>query len=381
MSADLKTQFSVLDVSVSCIPNYYSPGKTTSVSLLKWLKTDKLKDFVLAIRREPDKKKRSALKAKLPAIAPSGLFTHVSEAGLVKHSGLIQFDIDEQDNRHIPNFNSLGPELMKIEHVAYCGLSVSGNGWWGLIPIAYPDDHKAHFDALRLDFKSFGVNIDDKCGNVKTIRGYSYDPEAGFNHNAVLYVKRYEKPVKPRSAPKVYNLTGGPGSNVISSLEACVGVAEVVHHLSGDNEEQELKTGALKMSCPCPDTRPGSRRFTVWPNKSTYYCHKCEMGKGNAGIFKLVQEAQEVSFPEAKDYLLKTFAPDLDTETVFQTDQKSPVPEGWTRNTDGELLDRAGLPVASWWSEDDILAATLLEQKAIEQEKLRCSTLKSGTHE
>ena len=38
--------------------------------------------------------------------------------------------------------------------MAYCGLSVSGKGFWGLIPIANPDKHRLHFTALK---EAFGI--------------------------------------------------------------------------------------------------------------------------------------------------------------------------------------------------------------------------------
>ncbi len=367
-----------MDVAVSCIPNYSSPGSVTHIKLLKWLIDTQAKDTVIAIRNESDKRKRDKLKAKLPAITPSGIFKYASEDGLIKHSGLIQFDIDGKDHLHIGNMDTLGEQLKNIENVAYCGLSVSGRGWWGLIPITTPKKHKAHFDALRLDFQSLGITIDDKCGNVKTLRGYSYDPNGYFNHSAIPYDKTYLPAPKPRKAPKP-EFRQSAGSTDLDEIQNRVSVSEVVHYLSGDNSEKELRTGGKKMACPCPDTRAGSQRFTVWPDKQTFYCHKCGMGKGIAGVFKLVQNAQDVTFSEAKNFLVDTFTPDLKSQGIETACKTRLIPEGWDRTPEGELIDSDGLPVLTWWTEDDISAASPIEQKAVIQERTRVANLKSRT--
>ena len=152
---------SPLDITVSCFPSYYDAARTSPVNLLTWLTSDKHKAKVDTIRQIRDKAERDALKATLPAITPSGLFTHRAEDALIQHSGLIQFDIDfAGSNKSIPNYESLISELCHISNVAYCGLSVSGMGYWGLIPILYPQQHKRHFEALKDSFLAHGIELD-----------------------------------------------------------------------------------------------------------------------------------------------------------------------------------------------------------------------------
>ena len=181
---------SVLDVQVSAYKNYYSKDPKT-VNLLKWLNSDKYADKVLEVRKETDKSKRDSLKSQLPVITVSGLFDGRGSDKLIKHSGLIAIDIDYDHNRDIINFGDLKKEISKLDEIAYCGLSVSGNGYFCIIKIADPDDHISHFNAIYEDFKEW-INIDQSCSDVSRLRGYSYDPEAYFNHDAETYSKKLE---------------------------------------------------------------------------------------------------------------------------------------------------------------------------------------------
>lgn len=212
----------VLDVNVSIFENYNSPDNPQEVSLLGFLKSAKYKTEVEAIRATADKAERNRLKARLPAITPSGLFSRREEAGLMKHSGLIQIDIDAQDNSHINNFPEVKEQLRKLPEVAYLGLSVSGRGFWGLIPLAFPEKHKEQFEALKMDFAKWGLVLDEKPKNVAALRGYSYDPEAYFNPQARPYAKVWQP--KPEAYRGQYdNLAQGDEAE---KVEACLAALE-----------------------------------------------------------------------------------------------------------------------------------------------------------
>jgi hypothetical protein len=141
------------------------------------------------IRGLEDKAGRDKLKAALPCITPSGEFSRRSEKDLICHSGLICLDIDYKENRHIGNFSDLKACLSRIENVAYCGLSVSGQGYFVLVPLANPEQHAAYFRALQADFAYLGIELDKACKDVSRLRGYSYDPDGYFNHQAKTYQK------------------------------------------------------------------------------------------------------------------------------------------------------------------------------------------------
>lgn len=179
---------SVLNVQISCFRNYWESKNPKSVNLLTWLTSEKHRFRVEEIRMVQDKAKRDELKATLPAITPSGVFLKRCESGIVTHSGLIQIDLDKQDNLHIGNWEGLKSELIKLPEIAYLGKSVSGKGYWGLIPIP-PDSfkHKLYFDAIQKTFQNWGIELDQKPKNVASLRGYSFDEDAYFNHKACLF--------------------------------------------------------------------------------------------------------------------------------------------------------------------------------------------------
>jgi hypothetical protein len=201
---------SVLNIEVSCFKNYNTAEHPKTVNLLNWLTSDKYKDQVNSIRSLPTKEERDTIKATIPAITPSGVFHRRKAKALIKHSGLIQFDIDfAGNNRNILNYTQLKEQLCNIIHVAYCGLSVSGTGFWGLIPLAYPEHHKRQFEALKQAFRLTGIELDNKPGNVASLRGYSYDCEAYFNHNAKHFTGLPPQPIynKPKGSKANIELT------------------------------------------------------------------------------------------------------------------------------------------------------------------------------
>lgn len=208
---------SILDIEVSCYKNYKTPESPVNINLLSWLKSKKYASQVSFIRQLESKSERDKVKAALPGITPSGLFSYRHEFCLIQHSGFIQFDIDFKENSHISNYKQLKEQICKISNVAYCGLSVSGTGYWGLIPIAYPDKHKQHFESLQKAFESFSIVLDPAPANVASLRGYSYDADAYFNHSASI-LSQYEKPVpKPTLKSFIPNLNDDQ-----VKVEACI---------------------------------------------------------------------------------------------------------------------------------------------------------------
>lgn len=190
---------SILNRPVSVFASYKDTTPKT-VDLLAFLTSDKYAAKINELRQCNDKAQRDTIKATLPAITPSGTFTHRGESGLIEHSGVIQADIDAKDNPtifegansladYLDILNQVKTELSKLRDLAYIGLSASGRGLFILIPIAYPDRHKEHFAAIVADFKKIGINLDTAPSNVASLRGYSYDPDAYFNHNAETYTR------------------------------------------------------------------------------------------------------------------------------------------------------------------------------------------------
>jgi len=197
---------SVLDTEVSYYRNYNDTTPVT-INLMNFIEARKHKTEVDRIRMMEDKKDRDEAKSKLPCITPSGTFSYRNEKSIIKHSGLVQFDIDFKGNEHIENFEQIGAEISKLPYIAYVGYSCSGYGFWGLIPIAYPDKHKLHLKAFIDILKYHGIKCDTAPSNVASLRGYSYDDSAYINHNAELFTYVHvQEDIVRQPSERVYEL-------------------------------------------------------------------------------------------------------------------------------------------------------------------------------
>jgi hypothetical protein len=215
---------SILDVSVSRFKNYDTPANPQTINLMDWLTSKEYAPQVQEIRTIDDKDRRDQLKAILPAITPSGTFTYRKEKNLIQHSGLIQFDVDFKENKHIKNYKDLKRHLCNLANVAYCGLSVSGRGYWGLVPIKHPDNHKGQYYALEKSFNNLGLILDPLPKSVASLRGYSYDPDGFFNHTAKVFEHVADPPDKQKNDRKPYRQTARThfGNDIKSDVESLV---------------------------------------------------------------------------------------------------------------------------------------------------------------
>lgn len=179
---------SIFQADVSFLPSKdCENNKILNLKLADLLLTGRWKEQVVAIRRESDSDKQKAMKQQLPAFMASGVFITKKAEGLKEHSGYICIDIDYKDNMGVANFPYLKEAISGNPNVAYCGLSVSGTGYFCLIPIADPAKHRDYFRALEHDFKRCGIRIDRQCVNVNRLRFVSYDPDPYIFTAAVPY--------------------------------------------------------------------------------------------------------------------------------------------------------------------------------------------------
>ncbi len=214
-------------ITVSLFDNYRD--KTPKqVDLWEWLLQPDFKEVIEKIRTLENKEERDKLKSTLPCITPSGMFNTRKASELIEHSGYICIDIDAKDNPAIHDFSSLRNELANIINVAYAALSVSGKGVFCLIPIAYPEKHKQHFEALKTAFLSLNITIDKSCGDVSRLRGCTYDTHAHVNREAVVFKHTFEyeevrqmPSIKLKNCPKLKSTKDNKGKvlEIISRLE------------------------------------------------------------------------------------------------------------------------------------------------------------------
>ena len=177
-------------IRVSAFENYYATEPLGCVDLMKWFKTAKFKEQVIAFRTTSNEKVRQRIQRNLPCITPSGIFKTRSRDGLVQHSGFVCIDIDHKDN------GVFGPEWFEkkkllaktFDCLFYAGMSISGNGLCLIFRIAYPNKHPAQFDALvREIYEETGLVADQGCCDICRLRGASYDAYPYINPQAKPY--------------------------------------------------------------------------------------------------------------------------------------------------------------------------------------------------
>lgn len=166
----------------------------------------------------------SLVKNRLPAITPSAVLSYRNGNSVSDHTGLLAGDIDLKENPFTAA--SLRAFLAKIENVAYAGLSASGRGIWFLVPIADPEQHRAHFAALRSQLKKHGLNLDPMPANVASLRFFSYDEAAYFNPSALPYTRMEVAENRPQRDSYASQGTRAEGGNtdkveaILKQLEA-----------------------------------------------------------------------------------------------------------------------------------------------------------------
>lgn len=230
----------VLDKTISIFANYNTPGNPKTVTMRHFLTSSKYRETVERIRAIEDKAERDKLKATLPAITPSGLFSYRAAESLIEHSGLICLDIDFKGNEAIGNFFELKEQLVKIPNVAFCIKSVSGKGYAVGIPLAYPERHGQHFDALKRIFERLGIQIDKACRDVSRLRGYSYDEDIYLNDNAKVFTL-FDEPKKSVANYAQRPASFSPQQN--DPLQACLKIIQ--NSNEGERHNALLKAARL----------------------------------------------------------------------------------------------------------------------------------------
>ncbi|MBO7286887.1 MAG: PriCT-2 domain-containing protein [Bacteroidales bacterium] len=176
----------------------------TDVCLKDFLLTDKYRNIVEQIRTGKTSEERKEIKSKLshkiPSVTVSGRFSKRGKDYLLSSSGLMAIDIDLKDNKDIIN---QVPDILKtLPYVAYYGKSVSGDGYFAIIPIENPKHLKQHFFAIEEEMNSLGIVIDKACKDVTRLRYASYDENYFYNPNATTYYWEKDETVEGKKIDK-----------------------------------------------------------------------------------------------------------------------------------------------------------------------------------
>ena len=200
---ELPTKKEPLDVIVSLYTGA-TDNIGTEVNLKDFILTDKYKMIAEQIRGGATVDERHSIKKqlydKIPSVTISGRFSQRDSEHMIEHSGLLCIDIDLKDNVDImPQVPSI---LQSLKYVAYCGKSISGYGYFAIVPIENPKHFKQHFYALEEEMKSYGIVIDKACKDITRMRYASYDADGYYNPNATTYYWELDKVVVATKKPK-----------------------------------------------------------------------------------------------------------------------------------------------------------------------------------
>lgn len=175
------------EIQVSVFNGYYEKQPLQTISLHDALFHLADRAMVDAVRNTENKEERRKIKSQLLNFTPSGVFeTRTEGATPVTDSGIMCIDIDKDHNPTM-DVEDVKEKLAKIDKVAYCGLSVSGNGLFLLIPIEKPECYRQHYEyfAEKL-MQQFGLKADPSCKNIGRLRVASYDDNPYINPSATV---------------------------------------------------------------------------------------------------------------------------------------------------------------------------------------------------
>jgi hypothetical protein len=146
------------------------------------IKNGKYKEIVNSVRSIEIKKDRDRFKIEnLPALTISALVRDYRKTeNIVKHSGLLNIDIDSKGNDHLnttEDFIALKKSISQIPAVICAFLSVSGEGLTFVVKIN-PEQHEDCFRSIENELKeNLSVSIDTGTGDQLRLRFVSYDED------------------------------------------------------------------------------------------------------------------------------------------------------------------------------------------------------------
>lgn len=207
---------------ISLFSNIKSTTPEAQISIEDFLQSVKLgtwRSQIEAIRVEPDKEKRKALKELLPAITASGVFSKRNQDSLLQHSGFICIDLD--------NFTDK-TALLSDPYTFALVSSASGGGLAVFVKID-PSKHKESFKWLQeYFFKTYGIVCDPAPSNHASLRFVSYDPDCFVNEKSKTAKFSAPKQKKINSLPQHYS-NDNIGQMIKEVVNRGINIAESYH--------------------------------------------------------------------------------------------------------------------------------------------------------
>lgn len=172
-------------------------GELDANELIEIIKYGYLKNEIEQLRKLNGEEYKNS-KMQLPAVTTSGIFLNRNSEGLVKHSGLIQIDID-----HVEDYDRLFSLICHNSYTYICFRSPGGKGIKVIIKInSSIDTHLKQFYALERYFKTeFKVEIDSLCKDVSRCMLLSFDVNLYCNPFSNVFEEVYT-PSKKEKVPE-----------------------------------------------------------------------------------------------------------------------------------------------------------------------------------
>jgi hypothetical protein len=167
----------------SCYDNLFSikePNGTLDINqLIEIIRYGYLKDVVADLRNTESKEAYSRVKqTQIPCVTLSGLFAERNARNLIRHSGLIQIDIDG-----VADYPSALNKLRNDPYTYVCFKSPGGKGIKIVVKIfADEETHLEQFYALEYYYlTTHQLTIDGSCKDLARCMLLSYDPDLYCN--------------------------------------------------------------------------------------------------------------------------------------------------------------------------------------------------------
>lgn len=177
-----------LDVEVS-VYNGATDNIGSVVNLKEFLLTDRYKEVAERIRQGASVEERHSIKNEIknsiPCATIAGTFSQRDNQHILSYSGLMSIDIDYKGNEQI--MHKVPEILKKLDYITFFAKSISGDGFFAVCKIDYPERFKQHFFAIQQEFAGKGIVIDQSCKDITRLRFATYDADAYYNPNAHTY--------------------------------------------------------------------------------------------------------------------------------------------------------------------------------------------------
>lgn len=178
------------------------------------------------IKRQGDKERYKEIKKGLPCIIPQGVCPTAKDEGPWKSfTDILCLDIDGDESLDL---DALKAFFSQLKFVAYCGLSLGGQGLFVLIPIATHERHAECWAALEQLLAKVNITVDPATKNLARKRVISYDETAYYNHNALVFDAAAPKPKKAPRLEPIITAPAGEGETLDDRQRMGAAVEDIV---------------------------------------------------------------------------------------------------------------------------------------------------------